>query len=182
MNCEKCGKEFFEDWRKYRRPDYIKKHPLKFCSRNCANSHTQTEEQNQKRRKKLTRRVRGKCSICGVDLFGYKINKCRKCYRLSLMNISRERTIKEVASKHEDIKRKHIYQPIRNDARKILNKLLIEKKCSICGYSKHVEVCHKKGISEFDENSTLKEVNEVDNLVYLCPNHHWELDKGMLRI
>jgi predicted restriction endonuclease len=28
----------------------------------------------------------------------------------------------------------------------------------------------------------LSEVNDLSNLVYLCPNHHWELDNGIIKL
>jgi len=55
-------------------------------------------------------------------------------------------------------------------------------KCKICGYTHHVEVAHIKSVSEFSENSTIREINSIDNLIGLCPNHHWEYDNGILKI
>lgn len=52
----------------------------------------------------------------------------------------------------------------------------IEPVCNVCGYDKHVEVAHIRSISSFDDNILVKHVNDVSNMVYLCPNHHWELD------
>lgn len=47
MVCEKCGKEFFEDWRKDLKT--IRKNPIpRFCSRSCANSKTRTKEIKEK--------------------------------------------------------------------------------------------------------------------------------------
>ena len=53
-----------------------------------------------------------------------------------------------------------------------------EYKCTSCGYDKHVEIHHIKSISSFivDSTATLYDVNNPDNLVYLCPNCHWEID------
>jgi hypothetical protein len=50
------------------------------------------------------------------------------------------------------------------------------KSCQNCGYSKHVEVCHKKAISTFPATALIKEINSLDNLILLCPNCHWEFD------
>lgn len=50
------------------------------------------------------------------------------------------------------------------------------KRCKICGYSKHVENCHVKAIQLFDESTPLSVINSENNLVLLCPNHHWEFD------
>ncbi len=54
--------------------------------------------------------------------------------------------------------------------------------CLNCGYSKHVEICHIKPISSFDRNTTISQVNDINNLVALCPNCHWELDNGFLKL
>lgn len=51
----------------------------------------------------------------------------------------------------------------------------INKICK-CGYSKHTEVCHIKPIASFSDSSLIKEINCVENIIYLCPNCHWELD------
>lgn len=55
-------------------------------------------------------------------------------------------------------------------------------KCHICGYDKHVEVAHIKAVSEFEDSATISEINSVNNLIGLCPNHHWEYDNGLLTI
>ena len=52
----------------------------------------------------------------------------------------------------------------------------IEYKCNKCGYTTHNQVCHIKPVSSFNDNSTLGEINNISNLLYLCPTHHWELD------
>ena len=54
--------------------------------------------------------------------------------------------------------------------------------CKICGYNKHVEVAHIKAVSEFPDSSTIGEIDSIDNLVGLCPNHHWEYDNGLLEL
>ena len=54
------------------------------------------------------------------------------------------------------------------------------KKCAICGYDKYYEVCHIKPVSEFDDDTLIEEINNIDNLIALCPNHHWEYDNGLI--
>lgn len=39
-----------------------------------------------------------------------------------------------------------------------------------------------KKISSFELKNKLEEINSLENLVYLCPNHHWELDNDILKI
>ena len=43
--------------------------------------------------------------------------------------------------------------------------------CIICGWNKKVEAHHLKKISEYG-------LDDEDNIVYVCPNHHWLLDFG----
>ena len=50
------------------------------------------------------------------------------------------------------------------------------KECQFCGYSKRVEVCHIKPISSFDKDTPIDTINDMSNLLILCPNCHWELD------
>jgi len=70
--------------------------------------------------------------------------------------------------------------PIARDARKEFTHAGKEKKCYNCGYDKHIEVCHKKAVSNFSDDSKLSEINALDNLIALCRNCHWEFDNGLL--
>ena len=56
------------------------------------------------------------------------------------------------------------------------------KACIICNYNKHVDACHIKPVSDFDDNISVKEINHPDNLTLLCKNCHWEFDTGILII
>lgn len=69
------------------------------------------------------------------------------------------------------------YAKIRYHAREMYSKELT--KCERCGYDKHVEICHIKGIKQFSEESTIKEINDRSNIIGLCPNCHWEFDHGL---
>lgn len=72
--------------------------------------------------------------------------------------------------------------PIAKNARKSYDRSGKDKKCYLCGYDKHVEICHIKAVADFDENTLIKEINSPDNLVALCRNHHWELDNGLIKL
>ena len=54
------------------------------------------------------------------------------------------------------------------------------KVCAVCGYDRHVEVAHRRAVSEFSSETTIAEINALDNLMALCPNHHWEQEHGGL--
>ena len=46
--------------------------------------------------------------------------------------------------------------------------------CLVCGYNKHVEIAHRKAVSDFAADTTIRVINDITNLMALCPNHHWE--------
>jgi hypothetical protein len=89
-------------------------------------------------------------------------------------------------TKREIFSSRKNYQSARTEFRRFASKEIkkhkIKKVCFVCGYDKHVMICHKKPVYSFSENSLLEEISNVENLVYLCPNHHWELDNGLLEI
>jgi len=58
----------------------------------------------------------------------------------------------------------------------------ISKECKKCKYTLYVEVCHIKPIRDFGPDAILNEINNPDNLVYLCPNCHWEFDHGIFQL
>jgi hypothetical protein len=82
-----------------------------------------------------------------------------------------------VSGKHPSWKNSHI----RNFNRS-WNKHLLDKPCSNCGYSKHVELCHIRPVSDFPESAKLSEVNAELNNIVLCRNCHWEFDHGLLKM
>lgn len=74
------------------------------------------------------------------------------------------------------------YSAINSNARTLQKYYEKEKSCKNCGYDKHVEVAHIKAIADFPDNSLISEINAKDNLVYLCPNCHWEFDNNLLSL
>jgi predicted restriction endonuclease len=84
------------------------------------------------------------------------------------------------------LKKKGVYYKfravIRTHAHYIFHKNNPEKKCKVCGYDKYIEVCHIKSVSSFGDDALITDINAVDNLVGLCPNHHWEFDNGHLEL
>jgi 5-methylcytosine-specific restriction endonuclease McrA len=69
---------------------------------------------------------------------------------------------------------------VRRDARKTY---LAARpyRCVNCGYSKRIDVCHRRPLASFSQETPLAVVNALDNLVGLCPNCHWEFDHGLLQ-
>ena len=71
---------------------------------------------------------------------------------------------------------------IQKRARESYQKSDKPKSCIVCGYNKTYQVAHIKAVSDFSGEITIEEVNSLDNLIALCPNHHWEYDHGLLNL
>jgi hypothetical protein len=150
----------------------------KFCSRSCAAKHN---NKIYPKRKCATQN----CSKCGVDL-GKKWIKARKlCDNCLLQHHLRnststsliaDRTLKEYLEIHKTKSTSNRYCGIRNHASKVITRSNRPKVCAECGYSNHVEICHIRGIAEHSPDTKVSEINDLSNLIYLCPNHHWEFD------
>jgi hypothetical protein len=70
---------------------------------------------------------------------------------------------------------------LRQHARRLYNAVR-PYRCVRCGYDKHIEVCHKRALTSFPSDTPIAVVNDLDNLVGLCPNCHWEFDHGLLQL
>ena len=119
------------------------------------------------------------CQKCGKLIQkGYTQRKlCLKCYPRTN---NTQKTLKELKKKYPQLTDYH--SVIRAKARRAFEQSDVPKKCCQCGYDKHIQVCHKKPVSAFPMNTKLSTVNSIHNLVALCPNHHWELDNGLLTL
>jgi len=153
INCLTCGKKT--------------KNP-KYCSRSCSAITNNSLFPKHPRRKCL------RCQIPTRSTTHY----CRKCLVLNKIEKFGEKTIQEFTSKYA----RHKYQPIRNHAHKVAKFHNIKKECPYCDYKNHVQLCHIKDIGKFNKDTKLNVVNDLSNLIYLCPNHHWDLDHGYLTL
>ena len=68
---------------------------------------------------------------------------------------------------------------IAEDARNIYRKSGNPFKCLLCDFH-IVEICHVKPVSDFSEDTAIKVVNDIDNLMPLCPLHHRKWDRGSM--
>lgn len=71
---------------------------------------------------------------------------------------------------------------IAKEAKRIYRLSGLSRVCTYCGYDKFVDVCHVKPVSEFPDGTLLIEVNDIKNLITLCPNHHREFDNGLISV
>lgn len=137
----------------------------KFCSLKCSATYNNT--------KNPKRQARRPCDSCGRSNKSTTSSLCRKC-RPPVF----DRTIGDIQTEAK-------YQrnsQIRGHARRILGKSKVPKHCGVCLYDKHVEVSHIVPISNWPEDTLLSIVNSLDNLEYLCPNHHWEHENSIYEV
>jgi predicted restriction endonuclease len=71
---------------------------------------------------------------------------------------------------------------IAKHAKKEIERARTPKVCCVCGYSLHVETAHLRAVADFPDSAEISEINCTTNLIYLCPNHHWEYDNGHLAL
>jgi hypothetical protein len=162
--CKECNKPI----------PYLKRNDNIFCCSSCSTSYN-----NSKREKKQRF-----CASCNLPVKKNALN-CSKCYSAKSLELSKqsiesygEKTVSSFSSTYA----RHKYQKIRLHAHRIMKSTNISKSCCVCGYEKHVELAHKRSISSFPKLTKLKVVNSLENLIFLCPNHHWELDAGLLEL
>lgn len=118
------------------------------------------------------------CLKCNNTCKNSRSNLCNTCYSSQLADdYGQSHRISDFVQ----LQSRHRFQAVRNHAKRVMNSSNMKKVCCICGYDKHVEIAHLKPIHSFPKESLLSEVNDASNLMYLCPNCHWEQDNGLLK-
>jgi len=126
-----------------------------YCNRSCSVTHTNRNRERKKKEKEVKEKK---------PIFNYLKGVTKKEFFDS----------KGVYYKFRAV--------IRKQAHYIYHLNNGEKKCCVCGYDKHIEVCHIKSVSSFGDNDLITDINSINNLIGLCPNHHWEFDNGLINL
>lgn len=141
--------------------------PLKtgkiYCSISCTN------------KDKPKRKLSNYCKDCNKPIYSSR-KYCDDCGRLNTEKIENLTLSEAIYHKHH---RSSAFALVRTRARQKAKKLNLNK-CLVCGYDKHVEICHKKPISKFSLDTKISVINHENNLLPFCRNHHWEYDHGLL--
>ena len=199
--CKFCNRPILAPYGKKLRETKIKK----FCSHSCA---AKFNNQGVARNKQGPKSIINECSDdaiieafnssdnitefskklgykCKIDVDNYSVSN--KLQELNL-NIEDLKNIVDISNltKGQLFDRYKQWQTARSAiakmARQIFNNSTKSKRCAICGYDKHYEVAHIKAVSDFDDDVLISEINDINNLIALCPNHHWEHDNNVLNI
>lgn len=140
----------------------VSKFGTKFCGRSCSATY------NNKIYPK--RGPEGQCKLCLATIIASK-TYCDKCW------IQRKRvyhcTLREMLGPSRPGFK---YRKIRNEARHRYKN--VENQCEKCDENFHIEICHIRPIGDFPLDTRIEIINARDNILFLCPNCHWEFDHG----
>lgn len=165
--CLECGNPLLVPLEDTRGQVFAAVKNKKFCNQSCGAKYNNRILGYPRHKPKV--RI---CSNCGVEYVKpYDCGtRCSVCKSLPNVSILGFRT-----------KGESIIQSVRTHARMVLFKARSHE-CEICGYKVRVDCCHIKPIKNFSSAALLSEINTKENLVALCPNHHVELDLGLLKL
>ena len=149
----------------------------RFCNQRCVALFSHREGSL----KDHARPVKG-CTHCGVQHKKKSTYCSRSCRVLSTpkkVNSQRVESKGEIFSGRSWQSARSI---IQKNARALFFKANPVPSCAVCHYINHVEIAHRIAVSEFQADALLSEINDLSNLISLCPNHHWEFDRGILKL
>ncbi len=167
VNCANCEEET--------------KNP-KFCCKSCSAIYTNKSSPKRKLTKLCSKE--GCCNI----VKNYRSLLCSEHYLGSMVEQKEKllnTTLGEYRDKIKGSRLKYnmasLHAAVRGLARSWYKELTTSP-CHHCGYVKHVELCHIKGLASYPDDATIGTVNARENIIQLCPNCHWELDYGDLTL
>ena len=137
-----------------------------FCNHKCA-------ARFNNRGRKCKHAVQRTCRICNESFIHAPPDNTK-----STCSACCEKRRQEISSRTKGSFTKGNKRALRDSARSALKHL--GKKCIVCGYDKFVEACHIRPVKDFPDSSTWKEINDISNIVPLCPNCHWEFDRNLI--
>ena len=168
----------------------------RFCNRSCANRFN-NREVSRRRPKGYTGSMHRRASDSPNRI---KPSTCVRCGRTTYSRDGRRKFCVDCyklfrfpggvrfadLTKGDLFARRSNWQSARNSIRLHAQQTFIQSgrpaECFVCKYATHVDIAHRRAVSDFPETTTMKEINDISNLVPLCPNHHWELDHGLLQL
>lgn len=113
---------------------------------------------------------------CGTEV-AHDTIRCRGCWAVFKRKTATDKTVAELKA---TTKSARWTDHLRYFARSEWANHQDFQKCVVCGYDKHVEIAHIIDVVVFPEDTKISYINRRENLLALCPNHHWEFDDGLL--
>jgi hypothetical protein len=163
----------------------------KFCNHSCAAQHN-----NKEFPKRTSRSItEGSCECCGTRI-KFKRNESNGKYGIRrfcdvclkdrrkrnpdlLINRIEKMPFGELVACYGRLKaRTHITRY----ARGVYLNSDRPQQCAICHFDYCFDVAHIKQVASFDKDALISEINSLNNLIALCPNHHRMYDGGAIDI
>ena len=139
----------------------------KFCNRSCAAIYNNTKCPKRKGKNYY-------CKHCKIKTT-HRRTTCDTC-NPSKVDWSK-RLLKDFITNSKHLQ--HRYSNIREAGKRAYKNSSRPENCEKCNYKLHYEICHIKPIYMFDLKTPISIINDLSNLVALCPNCHWEMDNGL---
>jgi hypothetical protein len=163
----------------------------KFCDARCAARFNNRLRKKRSGDPRVSYSATGPCESCGATLEfrrckhrSHGFHRRRYCKNCRARASSGSGTLVPEFTKRQIFDRRSSWQSARSSIRRHAVAVFAVSGrpavCAVCGYAKHIQIAHIKAVSEFGDNATIAEINASENLVALCPNHHWEFDHGAL--
>ena len=158
-SCRFCGKPI--QCKQGEKPWDVRKKV--FCNQSCS------AKMSNRSPKRPHSEVVKPCTDCGKEVRNSPGGRCASCW---------------FKFRHETtgslLKREVSRERISAHARRVIKNSL--SSCLVCGYDFAVEAAHIKPVKSFPDDTPVREMNQPDNLLALCPNHHLEFDRGKLKL
>ena len=97
---------------------------------------------------------------------------CEWCNTIFIASDQRRKFCTRYCKRKYDSKNRELLVA-RRDAMRITFKRLLPTHCEICNFKRAIQYAHVKGVIEGGETT-------IDNVIVLCPNHHWLFDHNQL--
>jgi hypothetical protein len=144
----------------------------KYCSKSCSATANNSF---------IPKRVKTKKCVDCESLIDKKRTRCSSCKSLhDKANQYDDRTLGSLRDTSGS--RNAYHTTIRSNSRRKAKAAGMLETCFICSYSRRIQACHLRPISTFPPTATIREVNDLGNLIGLCIRHHQELDDGLLKL
>lgn len=163
--CVNCGLEL------------TRKSQKKFCGNRCAglfNNRNPSIKIEESRRK-----LQGSCDKCGKTISKTRMFCGKKCQGITALD---DWDFVRLGDTKKSETNRSRYPYIHALARIKYIRSGSPMQCKICGYDKHVDIAHIRAVKTFNDDTLVSEVNDLNNLMALCKNHHWEFDHDDLDI
>lgn len=159
----------------------------RYCNHSCATRY------NNRIRNRVAVPKEAICTSCGTTVILKKASNgayiqrkyCDACAQIARNNARGLKTPNLLTKSQLFSSAKH-WQSARNQIRTLAQQVYIKSGkplfCAICAYDKHIDICHIKPVSKFSDDTPITTVNALNNLIALCPNHHWEADHGFIKL